>query len=83
MFKDDSLEISNFLLDHTIDCSGFLFRELSSKRKIIKDKILIVDQVVIGAGYMPMQLDFLIMVMFKGLKSGLKTKVISTVINGI
>ena len=39
LFKDDSLEISNFLLDHTIDCSGFLFRELSSKRKIIKEKI--------------------------------------------
>jgi len=39
LFKDDNVEISNFLLDHTIDCSGFLFRELSSKRKIIKDKI--------------------------------------------
>ena len=39
LFKDDNVEISNFLLDHTIDCSGFLFKEISSKRKIIKEKI--------------------------------------------
>ena len=40
LFKDDNVEISNFLLDHTIDCSGFLFKELSSsKRKIINGKI--------------------------------------------
>ena len=39
LYKDDKVEISNFLLDHTIDCSGFLFRELSSKRKIVKEKI--------------------------------------------
>ena len=39
LFKDDNVVISNFLLDHTIDCSGFLFKEISSKRKIIKEKI--------------------------------------------
>jgi ribonuclease Z len=39
LFKDDNVEISNFLLDHTIDCSGFLFRELSSQQKKIKEKI--------------------------------------------
>ena len=39
LFKDDNLEISNFLLDHTIDCSGFLFKETTFKRKIIKEKI--------------------------------------------
>ena len=39
LFKDDNVEISNFLLDHTIDCSGFLFKEISTKRKIIKEKI--------------------------------------------
>jgi len=39
LFKDDNVEISNFLLDHTIDCSGFLFKETSSKRKIIKEKM--------------------------------------------
>jgi ribonuclease Z len=39
LFKDENVEISNFLLDHTIDCSGFLFRELSSQQKKIKEKI--------------------------------------------
>ncbi|MAJ13189.1 MAG: ribonuclease Z [Flavobacteriales bacterium] len=39
LFKDDNIEISNFLLDHTIDCSGFLFKEISSKREIIQKKI--------------------------------------------
>jgi ribonuclease Z len=39
LFKDDNVEISNFLLDHTIDCSGFLFRELSSQQKKIKEKV--------------------------------------------
>ena len=39
LFKDDNVEISNFLLDHTIDCSGFLFKEISTKQKIIKEKI--------------------------------------------
>ena len=39
LFKDDNVEISNILLDHTIDCSGFLFKEISTKRKIIKEKI--------------------------------------------
>jgi|TARA_B100001059_G_scaffold148307_1_gene148182 ribonuclease Z len=33
LFKDDNVEISNFLLDHTIDCSGFLFKEISSEKK--------------------------------------------------
>ena len=39
LFKDDNVEISNFLLDHTIPCSGFLFKEISSKRKIVNEKI--------------------------------------------
>jgi len=39
LFKDDNVEISNFQLDHTINCSGFLFKEISSKRKIINEKI--------------------------------------------
>ena len=39
LFKDDNVEISNFQLDHTIHCSGFLFKEISSKRKIINEKI--------------------------------------------
>jgi ribonuclease Z len=39
LFKDNNVEISNFLLDHTIDCSGFLFKEISPKRRIIKEKI--------------------------------------------
>ena len=39
LYKDDSVEISNILLNHTIKCSGFIFRELKYKRKIIKDKI--------------------------------------------
>ena len=39
LYKDDSVEISNILLNHTIDCSGFIFKELKYKRKLIKEKI--------------------------------------------
>ena len=39
LFSDDSLEIKNLILDHTIDCSGFIFKEIKYKRKIIKNKI--------------------------------------------
>ena len=39
LYKDDSIEVSNLILDHTIACSGFLFKEIRYKRKIIKEKI--------------------------------------------
>ena len=51
--------------------------------EIIKDKILTVDQVVIGVGFTPMYQDFPIMKMFRGLKNGLKIKVILIAISGI
>ena len=55
LFKDDNVEISNFLLDHTIHCSGFLFKEISSKRKIVQKKIdeykLHFDKTKKGANY--------------------------------
>ena len=39
LLRDENLQISNILLDHTIHCSGFLFKEIKHKRKIIKDKL--------------------------------------------
>tara|TARA_B110001454_G_scaffold197270_1_gene200650 strand:- start:674 stop:1594 length:921 start_codon:yes stop_codon:yes gene_type:complete len=39
LFKDDSIEISNILLNHTISCSGFIFKELKYNRKIVKENI--------------------------------------------
>jgi ribonuclease Z len=39
LFEDDSISVSNVLLNHSIKCSGFLFKEKKSKRKIIKEKI--------------------------------------------
>ena len=39
LFEDDNIQIKNLLMDHTIKCSGFLFKESKSKRKIIKTKI--------------------------------------------
>ena len=39
LYNDENLTISNILLDHTIDCSGFLFKEKNYKRKIIKEKL--------------------------------------------
>ena len=55
LFKDDNVEISNFLLDHTIHCSGFLFKEISPKRKIVQKKIdehkILFDKIKKGANY--------------------------------
>ncbi len=39
LFEDENISISNILLNHSIKCSGFLFTEKKSKRKIIKEKI--------------------------------------------
>ena len=39
LFKDDTLEVRNIILDHTIVCSGFVFKEIKHKRKIKKEKL--------------------------------------------
>ena len=39
LYEDEKISISNVILNHTIKCSGFIFKEKKSKRKIIKDKI--------------------------------------------
>ena len=39
LYSDENIEIRNILLDHTIDCSGFIFKEKKYKRKIIKEKL--------------------------------------------
>lgn len=39
LYSDENIEIKNILLDHTIDCSGFIFKEKKHKRKIIKEKL--------------------------------------------
>ena len=39
LYSDQNIEIKNILLDHTIDCSGFIFKEKKYKRKIIKEKL--------------------------------------------
>jgi|TARA_B110000240_G_scaffold198176_1_gene257026 ribonuclease Z len=39
LYQDDVITISNILLDHTIKCSGFIFKEKKYKRKIDKVKI--------------------------------------------
>ena len=39
IFEDDNIKVSNLLLDHSIKCSGFVFEEIRSKRKIIKSEI--------------------------------------------
>ncbi|MAW21664.1 MAG: ribonuclease Z [Flavobacteriales bacterium] len=35
IFEDDDIKVSNLILNHSIKCSGFLFEEKRSKRKII------------------------------------------------
>ena len=35
IFEDHDIKVSNLILDHSIKCSGFLFEEKRSKRKII------------------------------------------------
>ena len=39
LYEDERISICNVILNHTIKCSGFIFREKKSKRKIIKEKI--------------------------------------------
>ena len=39
IYQDPFIEVSNLILDHTIDCSGFLFKEKKFMRKVIKEKI--------------------------------------------
>jgi ribonuclease Z len=39
LYEDEDIEVTNVILDHSISCSGFLFREKKHQRKIIKEKI--------------------------------------------
>ncbi len=39
ILEDENIKVSNLLLNHSIKCSGFLFEEKKSKRKIIKSKV--------------------------------------------
>ncbi len=39
LYEDDKISVSNILLDHTVNCSGFIFKEKRSKRKIIEERI--------------------------------------------
>ena len=39
LYQDDVITVSNIILDHTINCSGFIFTEKKYKRKIDKIKI--------------------------------------------
>ena len=39
LFEDDSISIRNIMLDHSLTCSGFLFKEKKCKRKINKTAI--------------------------------------------
>jgi ribonuclease Z len=39
ILEDDNIKVSNLILDHSIKCSGFLFEEKRSARKIIKSQV--------------------------------------------
>jgi ribonuclease Z len=39
ILEDDNIKVSNIILDHSIKCSGFVFEEIRSKRKIIKSEV--------------------------------------------
>ena len=39
ILEDDNIKVSNLILNHSIKCSGFLFEEKRSARKIIKSKV--------------------------------------------
>jgi len=39
LFEDEKISITNVILNHTINCSGFIFKEKKSKRKIIKERV--------------------------------------------
>ncbi len=40
LFENEDISIENILLEHRINCSGFIFREKKFKRKIDKDAIV-------------------------------------------
>ncbi len=39
ILEDNNIKVSNLILDHSIKCSGFLFEEKRSPRKIVNSKI--------------------------------------------
>ena len=39
ILEDNNIKVSNLILDHSIKCSGFLFEEKKSERKIIKTEV--------------------------------------------
>ena len=39
LFEDDNIKVSNIVLNHSIKCSGFIFTEKRSKRKIVKSEV--------------------------------------------
>ena len=39
LFEDTNIKVSNLILDHSIKCSGFLFEEKRSKRRVIKSEV--------------------------------------------
>tara|TARA_X000001036_G_scaffold426809_1_gene454643 strand:+ start:1095 stop:2015 length:921 start_codon:yes stop_codon:yes gene_type:complete len=39
ILEDDNIIVSNLILDHSIKCSGFLFEEKKTPRKIIQDQM--------------------------------------------
>tara|TARA_B100000902_G_C27251201_1_gene885364 strand:- start:335 stop:1261 length:927 start_codon:yes stop_codon:yes gene_type:complete len=39
LFEDANIKVSNLILDHSIKCSGFLFEEKRSKRRVIKSEV--------------------------------------------
>jgi ribonuclease Z len=39
LYEDEKISVSNVILNHSIKCSGFIFKEKKSKRRISKDKI--------------------------------------------
>ena len=50
LFEDDLITISNFLLDHTLNCSGFIFKEKKYKRRLDRKKIEQINNVLILIG---------------------------------
>ena len=39
LFEDENIQVSNILLEHSIKCSGFLFKEKKYKRKLLRQEI--------------------------------------------
>ncbi len=40
LFEDNNIQIRNLLLDHSIPCSGFLFKEKKALRVLLKEEVL-------------------------------------------